>query len=397
MLVLRLQHPDDPEPAWALLNGASTDWANGSWDNVPPLAKGQPLVLLIPGRDVLLTHTTLNTRNQRQLQQAIPFALEESLADDTENQHIVWHPRSDSNQIDAAIIERERLRLWIAALAKRQLHASVILPDIFALPWDASTLTLWQQGNHVWLRTGELTGLSTTTAALPLVLTSLRANQPAPLRLRLYSDQPTTWANDEGIETIPELHAEKLHASSLQSGLPLNLLRGLADENRLQLRQQWQRWRFSAILVGVALTLGIAWQAIGNYQQQQQLDALNSENLRLFNELFPDAKATDPFSLKWRLDSELLRLQGNLGTSQSNSPLAALASFAEGFAGNNGITIEEIRAQQGNITISLQAKGQSAIDALRTTLENKLSNIELKSSRTADTIKATLKLGGSSP
>ncbi len=397
MLILRLQHPDDSEPAWAVLNGTSAEWMHGSWEKLLPLTQGQQLVLLIPGREVLLTHTTINTRNQRQLQQAVPFALEDALADDTENLHTVWQIRRDSNQIDAAIIERERLRHWITALQRRKLRAHAILPDVFALPYEPETLTLWQQGEHVWLRTGDLSGFTCHNATLPLMLEGLRASNTAPLRLRLYADQATPWAENTAFELIPELHPEQLLASSLQTAMPLNLLRGWQDENKAQLQQQLKRWRMAAILAGVTLSLGATWYGVNTYRLQQQLNQLDASNQQLFGELFPETGEIDPRGLKGRLESELIALRKNAGQTGATDPLQPLATFAAAFTNSPGLNVEEIRSNAGELVISLQTKDQQAIDTLRSNLETALGKaVELKSSRSADTIKANLTLGGAS-
>ena len=353
--------------------------------------------MLIPGREVLLTHTTINTRNQRQLQQAVPFALEDALADDTENLHTVWQIRRDSNQIDAAIIERERLRHWITALQRRKLRAHAILPDVFALPYEPETLTLWQQGEHVWLRTGDLSGFTCHNATLPLMLEGLRASNTTPLRLRLYADQATPWAENTAFEVIPELHPEQLLASSLQTAMPLNLLRGWQDENKAQLQQQLKRWRMAAILAGVTLSLGATWYGVNTYRLQQQLNQLDASNQQLFGELFPETGEIDPRGLKGRLESELIALRKNAGQTGAADPLQPLATFAAAFTNSPGLNVEEIRSNAGELVISLQTKDQQAIDTLRSHLETALGKaVELKSSRSADTIKANLTLGGAS-
>lgn len=397
MLVIRLQTPNDPDPAWAVLNGKPAEWANGSWEKLLPLARGQELVLLIPSREVLLTQTSVNTRNQRQLQQAVPFALEDSIADDIENQHIVWQTHPGSPLVDVAIMRRERLREWVNALHERQLRAKAILPDLFALPWHEGSATLWQQGEHIWIRTGELSGYASTHHALPLLLDGITAGQTGPMSLRLYSDRAAAWANDPRFTITPETQAEQLLPASLQPALKLNLLHGLQDENRAQFRQQWRRWRLAAGLAAVSALLAVGLYGLGSYRLQQQLDAADAENLQLFTELFPEATNVDPRGLKNRLASELARVGGKGADTGTPSHLPQLASFAAALTATGGLTVEDIRAQTGTLTISLQAQNQQSIETLRDTLEKSLGNpVELQSSRTADSVKATLTLGGKS-
>lgn len=397
MLVIRLQTPDDTEPAWALLNGAAAEWAHGSWETLLPLARGQQLVLLIPSRDVLLTTTTINTRNQRQLKQALPYALEDSLASDPEDQHIVWQTQDGSSQVDVAIISRDRLREWIAALQTRQLRANIILPDIFALPWEADALTLWQQGEQVWIRTTGLGGLACTSATLPFILNNLRETNPAPLHLRLYSDQPGAWADNEQYAITPEHNAEQLQASSLQEALKLNLLRGWQDETSARFQQEWKRWRLAAGLAIASLLLGLGLYGVDAYRLQQQLNALDADNLQQFSELFPEASGIDARSIKTRLESELIGLRGKAGKSGSDSSLAYMSTFAEALAKVDGLTVEDIRAQSGTLSVELQTQSQQAVEDLRAALESATGGtVDLKSSRSADKVKASLTLGGKS-
>jgi type II secretion system protein L len=380
-----------------VLDNKPADWQHGSWEKLLPLVRGQDVVLLIPSREVLLTQTSVNTRNQRQLQQAVPFALEDSIADDLDNQHIVWQTHPGSTLVDVAIIQRERLREWVNALHERQLRAQSILPDLFALPWAADTVTLWQQGEHIWVRNGELSGYASTHLALPLLLDSLTSGQTAPLRLRLYSDQAALWTADTRFEIIPETQAEQLLPASLQPTLKLNLLNGLQDENRAQLRQQWQRWRLAAGLAAFSALLAVGIYGVDSYRLQQQLDTVDAQNLQLFAELFPETSDVDPRGLKSRLASELARVRGKGNTTATASPLPQLATVAAAMNTAGGLSVEDIRAQTGTLTINLQAQNQQAIETLRDTLEKALGNpVELQSSRTADSVKATLTLGGKS-
>lgn len=399
MLVIRLQTPTDPEPIWAIAGKQPAEWTHGTWERLLPLAhaRGQELVVLIPSRDVLLTHVDVKTRNQRQMQQAVPFALEDSIAGELEEQHIVWQARPDSSIVDVAVIRRERLREWLTALRAKPLHPKAILPDVFALPWAADTTTLWQQGSQVWLRTGLLSGYSTTASALPLVLASLSSGHSDAIPLRLYSDQASAWQQDTRFRIQPETQAEHLLASSLQPALKLNLLNGWQEDTNNTLRQHWQRWKLAAGLAITAGLLGVGIYGVESYRLQQQLSALDTANLQLFGELFPEATHVDPRSLKSRLASELARLGGQQTAPNKTSTLDKLHTFATALAQTGGVSIDEIRAQERTLTISLQAQNQQAIDSLRDNLEKTLGNpVELQSSRTANSVKATLTLGDKS-
>ena len=119
MLVIHLQHSEQHEFSYALFSGnaASANWQLGNWGAISGLARRNDVVLLIPTRDVLLLQTKLVTTNQRQLKQALPYAIEENLVGDPTEQHFVWQKQADSDDgLNVAVIERETLKSWMALM-----------------------------------------------------------------------------------------------------------------------------------------------------------------------------------------------------------------------------------------------------------------------------------------
>jgi type II secretion system protein L len=397
MLVIRLQHPDDIEPAWALFKTNTTaDWAHGEWSQVLPLTAGQQVVVLIPSRDVLLSQTSINAQNQKQLKQALPYALEDGLIQDLETQHIAWQVQAQSSQVNVAVIAQARLREWRAACLARQIRPYAILPDVFALPWTQGSVTLWQQGDAIWLRTGELSGYAATPSSLALMLYSLIDGRTEPLPLRLYMEQEHTLADDARFVIEPETQAETLSLSSIQPCLGLNLLKGLQDENRAQLKQHWQRWKLVASLAVITALLGLAFVGLDVYRLKQDLAQLDTQNLQLYQELFPDSPAPDARELKSRVDSDLMRVN-NGATGGANSPLVSMAHFATAMQGIPNLKIMEMNASAGILTIKVQTQEQQAIETLRANLEqNPAIPVSIQSSNEAGQVEATINLGATS-
>ena len=397
MLVIRLQHPDDTEPAWALFKTNTTaDWAHGEWSQVLPLTAGQQVVVLIPSRDVLLSQTSINAQNQKQLKQALPYALEDGLIQDLETQHIAWQVQAQSSQVNVAVIAQVRLREWRAACLARQIRPYAILPDVFALPWTQESVTLWQQGDAIWLRTGELSGYAATPSSLALMLYSLIDGRTEPLPLRLYMEQEHTLADDARFVIEPETQAETLSLSSIQPCLGLNLLKGLQDENRAQLKQHWQRWKLVASLAVFTALLGLAFIGLDVYRLKQDLAQLDTQNLQLYQELFPDSPAPDARELKSRVDSDLMRVN-NGATDGANSPLASMAHFATAMQGIPNLKIMEMNSSAGILTIKVQTQEQQAIETLRANLEqNPAIPVSIQSSNEAGQVEATINLGATS-
>ncbi|MCB1622286.1 MAG: hypothetical protein KDI44_16285, partial [Thiothrix sp.] len=257
MFILYLQLPDDQEFSFANLGNSapSAEWRRGQWKDLSTLIKGQPLVLLIPARDVLLTHTTLTTSNARQLRQALPFALEEQLIGDLEEQHFVWHDRR-AGELDVAVIERPRLKQWLEMLKQHKLRAKAILPDLFILPVVEGIPTIWHRAAQVFVRTGPLSGFSCPESMAPLLIDNAFPEDAGEeeRKARFYADTDDAGWHDTFTQ-IAESQPNHLLRHSIQEGLPLNLMQGYQDESMSSFARQWKRWRTAAVFA--LITLGI--------------------------------------------------------------------------------------------------------------------------------------------
>jgi len=79
----------DANPEYALLGKKQKEdsFTPSDWKTVRSHARGRRVLLIIPNEDVVLTSVKIPSKNKKQLLQAIPFALEENLAEDIEDLH----------------------------------------------------------------------------------------------------------------------------------------------------------------------------------------------------------------------------------------------------------------------------------------------------------------------
>ncbi|MFZ1342652.1 type II secretion system protein GspL [Thiothrix eikelboomii] len=364
MLILRLQTPDDTEFAYAKLEGhaASAEWQQGTWAQVSKMKGNQAVVLLIPSADVLLTRTLLVTSNNRQLKQALPYALEENLVGEVEDQHFVWQAENDS-MLAVAVIDRNRLKAWMQTLKQQKLRAKAILPDIFALPWVGTMPTVWQKDGQAWVRTGAYSGFSCPAISLPLLVDSLfEAEDQAPT-IQLYTDQVADW--QQRLTVIPEPQPNHLLQSSLQAGMALNLLNGYQDESMSNFKRNWRRWEVAASL---ALFCAAVWggiQGMDIWRMAQQVQAAEQQNLALFQEVFPAIKDIQPDAIRSRVKSELTLLErASSPETDKMSLLPYLTMVGKVFQQEQGLKVTEIRARDGRLSVVFETADLKAIERI---------------------------------
>jgi len=89
-----------------------------------PRAAGRRVCVLVPGADVLLAEPDVPVKAGAKLQQLVPNALEEHLADDIDDLHFAIGKRAgESSRAPVAVVARALLDEWLAML-----HAGGIEP-----------------------------------------------------------------------------------------------------------------------------------------------------------------------------------------------------------------------------------------------------------------------------
>src|SRR5690606_28376181 len=85
--------------------------------SLAPMPAGRPHVcVLVPGTDVLLAQPELPAKAGAKLQQIVPYALEEQLAEDIDNLHFAIGRRSgDSTTVPVAVVSQSLMDEWLTS------------------------------------------------------------------------------------------------------------------------------------------------------------------------------------------------------------------------------------------------------------------------------------------
>src|SRR5439155_1548704 len=116
-------------------------------------AGAQSITVLVPGADVVFARTAVRARNREQLERALPFALEEQLAEPVEGLHFAYEIEAGGAGQTVAAVRRERLRAWLEGLAARGAvgaHAINLRSGEFAAQHRGQpTRRLWQLASRL--------------------------------------------------------------------------------------------------------------------------------------------------------------------------------------------------------------------------------------------------------
>ena len=278
ILVIRLT-PGAAEPAsWCVVDSSGARLGpveSGPLQDSARLASQRKVYVLAPAAEVLLAHADLPVRSAAKLLQAVPFALEEQLAEDVDKLHFAVGKRGSTGTVPVAAAAKDRLENWLAELGAAGLEPDGLFSEGEGIPEIPNAVSLLFEGTTCLIRTPdgdttvledlelrEIAGLLDLVAAAP----AEDAEEYEPVHVNVFLGQEEHRSLEADLEWLRE-HVTSLEvkllpegalphlAVNLGAGYGINLLQGayapLTDSGPL-----WKPWRLAAaLLIGLLGTV----------------------------------------------------------------------------------------------------------------------------------------------
>lgn len=335
----------------------------GTLAELATTAGGAPLLLAAPGELVALTQAKLPGRNRAARLKAIPFALEDNLAEDVEELHFAAGDLL-ADPTPVAVTRHTVIRGWLEACAQAGVNVQAIIPEPLLLPYEDHTWSLLLDGDRAVVRCGRWEGFVTDQDELELLLN---------LALTEAGEQPPhylqVWGGEEleltglGVEVrrndAPAAPLAVL-AAGYNPATVIDLLQGPYGR-----RAQWDKWlrpwRLAAALAGAWLLLQGALQ-IDEYRQLKREQAqLTAAMERVYKEAAPDAqKVVNP---RVQLESRLRELRG-AGAAGAGF-LELLYRGGQALQTLPGVTLRSVRYKENQLDFDMEGVSLEVFDQLK--------------------------------
>ena len=350
-------------------------------------AANVPVIGLLPASEVLTTRASIPARSMSKIRAALPFALEESLADDIDNLHFAAGARSGDGSVPVAVIAKPDLERRLAefreagieparlvaenqGLAKVPGSMSILLDDRDAMFNDGADLEFAMQDvkpSEVLVAAGKL-GIESgddvddgpEEQGHLLVFCDLQTEQRLQhdwiaLRHELASVDVNVLA--EG--SLPKL------AVTVAAGHGINLLQG-SYGRAPEYTELMRPWKTAAALLIGFLALGGIGKGLDYFQLTRERDALQEQFGSEYRSIRPNdnRNIVDPVNT-------VRSLQRSVGVASAPPVfLQSLAVLSSAVAGNDGISIEQISYRAGVVDIRLLAPSIPELDAILQTVSD---------------------------
>ena len=387
ILVIRLGQSETAPAAWVAVDNSGNrlgSVVHGALEEAAPAAQNRRVYVLLPGVDVLLKTATVPVRSNAKVLQALPYSLEEQLAEDIDGLHFAAGRRDPDGSIGVAIVRKKRFQAWLETLAEAGITADAIYPDSQGVDAVPATLVVLMDEERIYLSgDAQVTVFQDADLEDIVELLDLQA-KAAELSTEDETADPTgqhMWVfcsphHNQHYESYwPLLRAQvsSLDVKLMPDGaLPrmavnlvnqpgINLLQGVYAPKQ-SYGHLWQPWRFAAALLAGLIVVLIGAKAI-------ELNRLKSVEAQLDQDINTVLSATFPHVSQWRrpreqFDQELQRAVGGPSEDQQ-SFLLALSTLGRVLRDTPGTRLEALSFRNSVIDIRLIAPNVDALDGIQ--------------------------------
>jgi general secretion pathway protein L len=410
-LFIRLDHNASVEAAWLRVAETGSDEetvfsekiqesAQGSLEQAALEATGCRVIVLIPGVDVLLTSAVVPSRNRQRILSAIPYMLEEQLAEDVDTLHFAIGKRDQDGRISTAVIDRGRMDDCLQRLRNVGIEPDLIIPETLALPFEPGNWTLLKGPDVTLVRTGVQSAFALDSdnldTLLPMALTENDDNMPHQIRWIECTMDDNSFPLDlsqfevgVNAETYPGTTLE-FFARYFKEQEAINLLQG-AYSRREQLGRIWRPWR-PAMAMGVLLLLLHGGLTISDYISLRKERQMLTERIdKIYLDTFPGShRVVNP---KAQMQEGLRSLRGDT-TRVAGGFLDLLAGSGASLSQTNGLELQRISYRDGQLDLAIVIRDLQSLDQLKQQLASKSGyNVEIQSATArGNSVEARLQL-----
>ena len=383
--------PAKPEQAtWSHVNNQgelTSRITSGSLHDAADFAEQHKVTVLLDSTNVHLNHVQLPTSNRQKMLRAIPYALEEQLAEDIEDFHFVIGKTDSHYGTAVAGIRKDIIDKLIATFHQAGITIDAIIPDAICSPVAPDQWSVLLHGDKALVQFEALIGTVIDTVNLPLLLkASLEQTENKPEKIACFhldGEQPDSALKqiDSDVEIINiayNTHPLVVFCGEYSKAKSLNLLQGKYKPRRKS-SGHWYRWRLAASLAAVWLLLYLGI----NLFELNRLEARNSEMTAqiesIYKRSFPGSKRI--INPRVQMEQKLNELRGG-GGPQGSQFLALLTDSVTVITNQKDIQAQSIDFRNNRMDIGLTGTNLQSVETLNKQLN---SNNNLKAEITSST------------
>lgn len=317
----------------------------------------EPIVALVPADRCSLVRVDIPELGASRMARALRWAVEDSIAGDPDQQHVVPVRRAADGRLMCLVVARADMDRWLDMLPARPVR---MLPDAACLPLGEGEVALLQVDDHVLARAGEDVFDRIEPELLESLVPEFLEHAGASARVVWLGEAPVPEAfRDEAIVRSDAGSAMELLAPAAlgDSGRHFNLLEGeYAARDEAASARQWRMTGWLAGLVAFLLLAGAVAEYTLLKREQSRLESAVESRLA---ELFPSISTV----VRPRAQAE--RALAELRGGSRDRFVHLMRKISPLLSGAAGVQVNALAVADGILELELETASLADLEALQ--------------------------------
>lgn len=309
------------------------------------------LIILVPASWVYHTQTHVASKNTELLAKSIPFAIEEELSNEVEDNYCAFKLNDDGSQ-NVIAIEKQHLNRLNEQIEAHGLDVKAIYSEVDWLPAEVDDVSIWSDSETALLKLGQDQAMRVANSQI---------NQLLPV---FAQEKKQIICNEDALIDYADLPIKKSLTAAVCCGylLSQNAIDLYLDEIKSNHDESAsQSWGKVYILIS---TLVFSWflvQGIQWYELKQSIADIKQQQKNLFTQVYPNAapsELVDPFAaLQSRLKIK------NAQTAQADSMLiSAVDKLGQTLKQQQSVKLNGLRLVDQKMELQITAPSMKVIN-----------------------------------
>jgi general secretion pathway protein L len=384
-LLLRLPRNPADEVTWILADSrgnAISAPQSGPLSQAAMRAAGRHICALVPSTDVLLAEPEVPVKAGTKLQQVVPYALEEQLAEDIDDLHFAIGKRAagESSTTPVAVVAHSLMDDWLTTLKSAGLTPESMYADSDLLPENPGHAVALLESDVIVVRPPTGPAISMPADALTEALQIARhsgtpeGGEQSGRGLILYTGAAEWQHFSPQVETVRDQFDGikvqlltngplPLYVQQLPTAKPINLLQGrYAQQNTRTFG--WRAWRVAAILLAALIGLHMAGKAGELFMLKRAEKSVDASIDQAFRAAMPGEQNT--INARKRVEQRLANVRGGGGTGL----LPALGALVQARSAAPGTTLQALSFREGALELKIAAPDADSLERVNQSLRS---------------------------
>lgn len=320
----------------------------GALQQLAEKAELRKVVCLVTSVDVTLKSVPITGTFTRQMQQALPYMLEDDLASDVDKLHFSMVAK-ETDLVHVAICFKSKLETWLEWLAEAEIVCTSFIPEALALPFPADDKWQALQLENSWIIREDLNTAWGCESEMLNDILQLRLMENAEQIIESYSPAPENcigqWQSADAV----------LPMQLLAEGCVNNRINLLSGEYKVKKESNLQlgKWKMPAIAAVVLFVVGLGNLYVQSQQVEQQTLVVKKQVETVYQKAFPSQGKLKYSRIKKKMKG---LLAGMSDVDEASGLLVMLNDLVPVFKGVPSLQISTLKfkgkTQEINLAVS---------------------------------------------